>query len=66
MKPDRKSLNKEYNKKGGQGGFMAQRIPAFFTKKSKKRTRPGNNGCMMHDAQVHLFEVNMANTLHPP
>lgn len=39
LKPDRKSLNKEY-KKGGQGGFMAQRIPAFFSKKSKKRTRP--------------------------
>ncbi|KAG0316687.1 hypothetical protein BG000_004781 [Podila horticola] len=41
LKPDRKSLNKDYSKKGGQGGFMAQRIPAFLrTKKSKKRTRP--------------------------
>ncbi|KAF9426578.1 hypothetical protein BGZ94_006309 [Podila epigama] len=39
-KPDRKSMNKEY-KKGGQGGFMAQRIPAFLrSKKMKKRTRP--------------------------
>ncbi|KAG0054996.1 hypothetical protein BGZ83_009871 [Gryganskiella cystojenkinii] len=42
LKPDRKSLNKEYAKKGGQGGFMAQRIPAFLrSKKLKKRTRPG-------------------------
>ncbi|KAF9301741.1 hypothetical protein BGZ74_006332 [Mortierella antarctica] len=41
LKPDRKSLNKDYSKKGGQGGFMAQKIPAFLrTKKSKKRTRP--------------------------
>ncbi|GJJ75496.1 hypothetical protein EMPS_07854 [Entomortierella parvispora] len=41
LKPDRKSLNKDYAKKGGQGGFMAQRIPAFLrSKKLKKRTRP--------------------------
>ncbi|KAI7824819.1 hypothetical protein BC939DRAFT_135523 [Gamsiella multidivaricata] len=41
MKPNRKSLNKEYAKKGSQGGFMAQRVPAFLrSKKLKKRTRP--------------------------
>ncbi|KAF9921642.1 hypothetical protein FBU30_008294 [Linnemannia zychae] len=40
LKPDRKSLNKDYGKKT-QGGFMAQRIPAFLrSKKLKKRTRP--------------------------
>ncbi|KAF9538861.1 hypothetical protein EC957_006077 [Mortierella hygrophila] len=40
LKPDRKSMNKDYGKKG-QGGFMAQRIPAFLrSKKLKKRTRP--------------------------
>lgn len=40
LKPDRKSLNKEFAKKS-QGGFMAQRIPAFLrSKKLKKRTRP--------------------------
>ncbi|KAG0204339.1 hypothetical protein BGX33_008570 [Mortierella sp. NVP41] len=41
LKPDRKSLNKDYAKKSNQGGFMAQRIPAFLrSKKLKKRTRP--------------------------
>ncbi|KAF9366255.1 hypothetical protein BGX34_004706 [Mortierella sp. NVP85] len=41
LKPDRKSLNKDFAKKTGQGGFMAQRIPAFLrSKKLKKRTRP--------------------------
>lgn len=41
LKPDRKSMNKDYGKKSGQG-FMAQRIPAFLrSKKLKKRTRPG-------------------------
>jgi len=44
LKPDRKSLNKDYAKKNGQGGFMAQRIPAFLrSKKLKKRTRPGTS-----------------------
>ncbi|KAF9185040.1 hypothetical protein BGZ51_002982 [Haplosporangium sp. Z 767] len=41
LKPDRKSFGKDYAKKGAQGGFMAQRIPAFLrSKKLKKRTRP--------------------------
>ncbi|KAI1309130.1 hypothetical protein EDD11_004141 [Mortierella claussenii] len=41
LKPDRKTLSKEYAKKDNQGGFMAQRIPAFLrSKKLKKRTRP--------------------------
>ncbi|KAG0200851.1 hypothetical protein BGX28_006188 [Mortierella sp. GBA30] len=41
LKPDRKSLNKDFAKKGAHGGFMAQRIPAFLrSKKLKKRTRP--------------------------
>ncbi|KAF9436946.1 hypothetical protein BGZ76_002490 [Entomortierella beljakovae] len=43
LKPDRKSLNKDFNKKGTQhhGGFMAQKIPGFLrSKKLKKRTRP--------------------------
>ncbi|KAF9953130.1 hypothetical protein BGZ72_005659 [Mortierella alpina] len=41
LKPDRKSMSKDYAKKGAQGGFMAQRIPAFLrSKKLKKRTRP--------------------------
>ncbi|KAF9980859.1 hypothetical protein BGZ75_007892 [Mortierella antarctica] len=41
LKPDRKSMGKDYAKKGAQGGFMAQRIPAFLrSKKLKKRTRP--------------------------
>ncbi|KAF9579872.1 hypothetical protein BGW38_003693, partial [Lunasporangiospora selenospora] len=41
LKPDRKSLNKDYVKKASGGGFMAQRIPAFLrSKKLKKRTRP--------------------------
>ncbi|KAG0015983.1 hypothetical protein BGZ80_009503 [Entomortierella chlamydospora] len=40
-KPDRKSLNKDFSKKGPQGGFMAQKIPGFLrSKKLKKRTRP--------------------------
>lgn len=44
LKPDRKSMNKDYAKKSGQGGFMAQRIPAFLrSKKLKKRTRPGTS-----------------------
>ncbi|KAF9356914.1 hypothetical protein BGX26_004546 [Mortierella sp. AD094] len=41
LKPDRKSMSKDFSKKGPQGGFMAQKIPGFLrSKKLKKRTKP--------------------------
>ncbi|KAF9108414.1 hypothetical protein BGX27_008355 [Mortierella sp. AM989] len=41
LKPDRKSMSKDFSKKGGHGGFIAQKIPGFLrSKKLKKRTRP--------------------------
>lgn len=43
LKPDRRSLNKEFTKKNGQG-FMAQRMPRLLqSRKIKRRTRPGNH-----------------------
>ncbi|KAG0303163.1 hypothetical protein BGZ98_006946 [Dissophora globulifera] len=51
LKPDRKSLTKDYAKKGGQGGFMAQRIPGFLrSKKLKKRTRP----VILHNIEMSI------------
>ncbi|KAF9200400.1 hypothetical protein BGZ49_009390 [Haplosporangium sp. Z 27] len=41
LKPDRKSMTREFAKKNHQGGFMAPKISGFLrSKKHKKRTRP--------------------------